>query len=106
MQGMGGNITETSEHLNIKKWYYLFTIFLHFKSMRLNLELFGAEQVSAIYYNEQTILFYNFFLNVDVYSICSLITHFWEFILLFCLEYFKDSFDTQVQLHNNAMLPS
>lgn len=71
--------------------------------MSFNLELFGAEQASAAYYNEQKILLYNSFLKVDVYNICSLITHFWKFILLFCLEYFKDSFDTQLKSNCTIM---
>lgn len=87
---------------NIENRYYLyqFTIFLHFKFLGFNLELFGAEQVSAIYHNKQTVLL---FLNNDVYNIYSLVTHFLEFILLFCLEYFKDRFDTQFQSNCTIM---
>lgn len=86
---------------NTEKIYYLYqlTIFLRLKFLSFNLELFGAEQVSAIYHNKQTVLL---FLN-NVYNICSLVTHFWEFTLLFCLEYFKNSFDTQFQCNCTIM---
>lgn len=97
-------LTETYESLkNWKKCMYLFIISSHFKFPSFNLELFSAEQISAMYCNERSILLYNSFLEVDLYNICSLIALLWEFILSCYLEYFKDIFD-DTQFKSNCTI--
>lgn len=46
--------------------------------MSFNLELFGAEEFSAVHHNEQNVLLHKFFLNIDACNIGRLIVHFWE----------------------------
>lgn len=46
--------------------------------MSFNLELFGAEQFSTMYYNELNVLLHKFFSNIDAYNIGRLIAHFRE----------------------------